>query len=404
MQALNIVCISHNAPPMDDAEALCTSRLLSALVQTGATVHLITSTSPPTLAPDVEKEIFDERIRVTRVPHDPNGLAYFFRYHTLGARWVGPAVSTTREILRQYENPILMTRAMVVVSNFAGYYCRDLAKAWVAHFSDPHPLDVPQQEANWYSRFEKLFYSRWTRRIVRNADLITVTCPNAIRYIEEKIRCSFRRKAMILTHIALPKLNKGSFKLERSQGEFIVAHIGNLMAERRPDLLLQGAILAMERHPEIRFLQYGNVAPEVLEMCRNSGAFQRLDIRNKGNISPREATDLREQVDANVIVDMDLGLPYSPFIPSKYPHSVCSGKPLLMISADDSQMAAYTKQYGGGVYVPYSNPQKVCEAICELYDRWKEKREPEITTEYINEFAPERVIYPFLERIRQLSR
>ena len=41
MDALDpLVCVSHNAPPMNDAEALCTVRLLSALAELGANVHL----------------------------------------------------------------------------------------------------------------------------------------------------------------------------------------------------------------------------------------------------------------------------------------------------------------------------------------------------------------------------
>ncbi len=406
MHILNIVCVSYNAPPMNDAESLCTSRLLSALVQMGARVHLITSDAPPTLPDDIREEIFDKRICVTRVSDNPigNRLGYVFRYgtHDTLARWIGPAVSATRQILRQYEKPILITRAMPIVSNFVGYHCLDLAQAWVAHFSDPYPPDEWQD--HWYSRFAKPLNRRWARRILNHAHLVTVTCPNAIRYIEEKSGCSFRGKAMVLTHLALPKLEKGSFSIERTPDEFIVAHIGNLMTRRRPDLLLRGAILAMEKNPSIRFLQYGNVDPEILEMCRRSKAFHRLDIRHVDNLSPREAADLQEQVDVNIIVDTDLGLPYSPYILSKFPHSVCAGKQLLTISAEDSQMAAYTKQYCGGIFVPYSTPEVVAQAISELYDRWRGKDEFKITGEYMNEFAPDNVVNPFVERLKKVTR
>ncbi len=406
MCKLVVVCISHSAPPRNEPESLCTSRLLSALVQKGARVHLITSDGPPTLPDDIAEEVFDKRIHVTRVCDKPqrSRLAYVFPYRTFdeSARWIGPAVSMARQILKQYEDPILMTRSMPISSNFAGYYCRDLAKAWVAHFSDPYPMN--DWRTHWYSRLGKPLDLGWAHRILRRADLVTVTCPNAIRYIEEKTGFGFRQKAMVLTHLALPKLQRGPFRLDRSQDEFIVAHIGNLMAERRADLLLQGAILAMEKHPSIRFLQYGTIAPEILQLCRKSRAFQQLDIRHVDNLSPRDATDLREQVDVNVIVDMDLRLPYSPFIPSKFPHGVCSGKPLLMISAEDSQMAAYTKKYCGGIFVAYSTPEAVANAICVLYDRWRGNDEFKMPIEYMQEFGPDNLVDPFIERLIGLSR
>ncbi len=64
------------------------------------------------------------------------------------------------------------------------------------------------------------------------------------------------------------------------------------------------------------------------------------------------------QVDVNVIVDTDLGLPYSPFILLKFPHSVCAGRPMLMLSAKDSEMARMTAKYGGGELVPFPHRER----------------------------------------------
>ena len=76
--------------------------------------------------------------------------------------------------LREYENPILLTRAFPLVSNLVGYYCRKDASAWVAHFSDPYPPFEWQN--HWYSRLARPIHRRWARRILEQADLITVTC------------------------------------------------------------------------------------------------------------------------------------------------------------------------------------------------------------------------------------
>ena len=402
---MDIVCVSHNAPPLNDAEALCTARLLSALVDCGANAHLVAAGLPPSLEPSICAELMDKRIKTTYVRAGTNRFARLaarvrFQFHGQRVEWIGPAIKATRAVLRQYENPILLTRAFPMASNLVGYYCRGDARAWVAHFSDPYPPFEWQN--HWYSRFVRPINRRWARRILKNADLVTVTCLNATRYIEEKAGFSFRHKAEVVTHLALPKLKPGGFKLDRKPGEFVIAYIGTMMVRRRPDLLLKGALLAMERHPEIRFLQYGHVDEEILRLCRSSPAFQRLDIRHIGNLSPRDAADLQEQVDVNVIVDTDLGLPYSPFILSKFPHSVCAGRPMLMLSAQDSEMARMTAKHGGGEFVPFSTPEAVAQAICRLFAHRNEKINSVRLTEYQAEFSPERIAQPFFERLKLL--
>jgi glycosyltransferase involved in cell wall biosynthesis len=404
---MNIVCVSHNAPPLNDAEALCTARLLSALVQAGAKVHLIAADLPASLNPDIAAEVLDSHVKITYVPANHGRLAKLramgrHQFHGQRVEWIAPAIKAARTILQQYENPILLTRAFPMASNLVGYYCRRDAQAWVAHFSDPYP---PFEWKNhWYSRFLRPINQCWAARILNAASLVTVTCRNAIRYIEEKSGVRFREKAEVVTHLALPKLKSGAFRLERTAEEFVVAHIGNLMNRRRPDLLLKGALIAMEQHPEIRFLQYGNVDPEILAMCHDSSAFQRLDIRHIDNLSPRDAADLQAQVDVNVIVDTDLGLPYSPFILSKFPHSVCTGKPLLMLSSADSEMARLTKLHGGGEFVGFSTPEAVAQAIGRLFARRREALARHALTEYATKFSPEHIVPRFMERLEQLAK
>jgi glycosyltransferase involved in cell wall biosynthesis len=402
---MDIVCVSHNAPPMNDAEALCTIRLLSALVEYGANVHLVAADLPPTLGPAICAELMDNRIKATYVRAQDGCCARLtagakFQFHSQRVEWIAPAIKTTRLVLQQYKNPILLTRAFPMASNLVGYYCRHDARAWAAHFSDPYP---PYEWQNhWYSRFLRPINRRWARRILKYADLITVTCPNATRYIEEKSGVSFRHKVEVVSHLALPKLKPGGFRLDRTSDEFVVAYIGTMMLRRRPDLLLKGALLAMERHPEIRFLQYGHVDPEILELCRSSPAFLRLDLRHIGNLSPRDAADLQGQVDVNVIVDTDLGLPYSPFILSKFSHSVCAGRPMLMLSAGDSEMARLTAKHGGGEFVTFSTPDAVAEAICRLFARRNQSTNPNCLADYQAEFSPDQVARPLFERLKSL--
>ena len=95
----------------------------------------------------------------------------------------------------------------------------------------------------------------------------------------------------MVSHLALPKLKPGGFKLERQRDEFVIAHIGTMMVRRRPDLLLTGALLAMERHPEIRFLQFGDVDAEILKLCLSIPPFSGWKCVTSATLSPRDAAD-----------------------------------------------------------------------------------------------------------------
>ena len=391
--APKIVCISHHAPPRNDAEALCTGRLLTVLSRMGAEVHLVMNDADRTLDEGIASQILDAGVVVHAVPSPAGrlsrGLAMVrYQYHGDHVEWMGPAIRKAKELLRSNPGATLMTRSCPWISNFAGWYCRDLARRWIAHFSDPFPPHEWQNSR--YSRIVRPVNRRWARRVLRDADLVTVTCPNATRYIEEKTGFEFREKAMVLTHLAMPQLRPGTFQLERKAGEFVIAHIGALMSRRRPDLLLRGALLAMEKHAGIRFLQYGHVDEATMKFAAGSSAFSRLDLRHIVNLSPQDAADLQSQVDVNVIVDTDLGLPYSPFILSKYPHAACTGKPMLMISAADSEMARLTGLYGGGEFVPFSTPEAVADAIVRLYER-RGVGEERVENPYHYHFGPEGV-------------
>ena len=403
-----VVCISHNFPPQNDAESLCTARVLSSLSDSGWEIHLITADHARTLDESIEREIVSPHIRVTRVPVPKAGRLRRMRAmarHAIHApliEWARPAIRAARDTLSRHPCSILMTRAMPIVSNIAGYACRDLAAAWVAHFSDPYPDVVHKRRSRWSGMAWRL-HAAWARRIVAGADIVTVTCPNAVRYLQTSLSLSLGPKAQVLTHLALPTLKPGTFRFDREPGEFWLAHIGNLMADRNPAVLLKGISMAARRIPALRFLQYGHIDAQVLTTVEHEGLDRVLVMRHIDNLNPRDATDLRCQVDVNVVADLDCGMDYSPFMPSKYPHAVCSGKPLLILTHPDSMMSDMTRNHGGGICASYRDPEQVFRAILTLYESWRRKAADYIPTPALmNEFAAGTIVHPLLERLTRL--
>jgi hypothetical protein len=206
----------------------------------------------------------------------------------------------------------------------------------------------------------------------------------------------------VLTHLGLPKLARGHAILERKPNEFWLAHFGALMTHRNPEVLLAGLTRAAHRIPSLRFLQLGHIDPEVVRKMHCNSIVRMQDDRN---LNPRTASDLRELVDANVIVDADIGTNYSPFIASKYPHSVCSGRPLLMLTHSDSAMNSYTRRYGGGVVVSYRSPEEVEQGILSLHADWARGGKSFTPSfDLMNQFSADVIVPPFIERLRTFAR
>lgn len=407
--ATPIVCVSYNSPTENNAEGICTARLLSALALAGFRVHWVTGQHSRSLEEAAERELVHPGIEITRIstPRCTRLLQVLLetrhQLHAPYLPWVVGAVPATSTLLRQNPAAILLTRSMPAISNVVGYYCRRVAKAWVAHFSDPYPVSGWRHSRRG-AHLSFALHRRWARRIWARADLLTVTCANAGRYMEEQLGVPLREKTHVLTHLALPKLAPGGGRFKRNPGEFWLAHFGNLMSQRNADVVLEGFLRAARKLPQLRFLQLGNVDPEVMHSEKLRGEnLAALKLVHDGNLNPRAASDLREQVDVNVVVDADLGNNYSPFIASKYPHSVCSGRPLLMLSHEDSAMGDYTRRFGGGVLASFRDPLAVEAAVLRLHRAWLNADNTFVPSERLmREFAPETVIPPFLERVEEV--
>jgi hypothetical protein len=380
---------------------------LSSLADAGCDIDWITGAHKRTLDESVEREVLNPKIRITRIAAPRvTGLAklrleMLYQVHAPHLAWVTPAVAATRKKLAEIHEAILLTRSMPVVSNIVGHYCRNQSAAWIAHFSDPYPFSFTPNRG-FATSVAMLLHHRWAKQIVHHADLITATCRNAIRYMEQRLSMKFEDRALVLTHLGLPKLMRGGTKLDRTANEFWLAHFGALMTHRNPEVLLSGMSRAAERVPGLRFLQLGHIDSKV---TRPRGCDTFIRLKDDQNLNPRDASDMREQVDVNVIVDADIGVEYSPFVASKYPHSVCSGRPLLMITHSDSAMGEYTRAHGGGVVASFRDASAVETAIMELHQAWNNgDRRFTPSQELMWQFSPEVVVKPFIERMRNLLR
>src|SRR5882672_6774913 len=198
---MNVVCFSYNAPPLNDSEAYCTARLLSALVSEGIDVHLVTIKLSGEGNEEDVPSLLDRRITVTRIQRNTPNLrsritgAFRYSFHGSGAAHIGDYIATMKAILKEYKHPWLITRASPLISNAVGYYCKVHTACWIAHFSDPCPGYGMYSRRNCWKR---LFDGWWSRRIISQSSLVTVTSRNAIRWFSESLGEDLSSKMHVL--------------------------------------------------------------------------------------------------------------------------------------------------------------------------------------------------------------
>lgn len=355
---MKFVCFSFLAPPASDAESACAGRFLSALAASGHEVHLVTldhAMGPKPLSPDVSGELLDGRIQVTRIPLRKvprwEHLLTKFKYgisRNFYTAYIAEGVRILRMVLKANPGAILLSRAEFPESHLVAFQCRKCARAWVAHFSDPFPI---YKRIPWQRRWQYLGAYFWCRRILRHADLITVTCRNAVRYFDELTHGQYSGKFCVVNHIGSPRLSTCGYQIRRDGKEKIVVHVGTMFAARGAAKI----VAAARRVPGVRFMQYGPI-----------------DDQFKGQIecrrieSPRMATDAMANADAMIIADLDSGFGYSPYLPSKFAYGCVLGVPIIAISEPESEMAYLAKEMHGVFFVDRNDSQALVSAFEKL--------------------------------------
>lgn len=399
----DLVCVSFQGPPVNNAEALCTSRLLTQLAKNDFNVTLVTADrEAPQLSHSLMGELVSKKVRIVKIPFAPSRgterilpMARHW-FHGEAVEWVRAATEVTRNILKKSKEPILMSRGFPVASNLVGYNCADHAAKWVCHFSDPFPpRDV---SSHWYSGLGKPLNTFWARRLVNRADLVTFTCKNAYRYMAQGINSDFKHKSHVLTHLALPKLLDGTEEVEIGTG-FVLGHIGGLWKTRRARLLLDGLSIAKNTVSDLKLVVLGAVDGEIVKMIEERGLGDVVVVRHDRNLDPRAAQTYMKKMSVNVACEKEYGLDYSPMLLSKYVHGVAVGRPQLMLGRDDSAMGDYTRDFGGGVLIGDEKAASVADAIIELRENHGSSSVFSPSKAHIMEFSPDRIIPPFLKAL-----
>ena len=347
---MNIVCVALHAPPLNDPESFCTARFLSALCQQGHSVDLITLDHEKQLDSDIVNQLLNPAINIIKIRHKEIGKrdrcmsSITNQYWGQHGEFINCAYDESVRVLRSRINPILVTRAYPVASNIIGYKLKQkLGITWIAHFSDPYPGFGMYSRRNMHTKY---IDSWWARRILRNADVISVTCENALRWFKDYHNTDVKVKWTVTDHIGDPPL-RVSGGIIGDHSDLVFAHVGRLHRKRYVDAIIGEFSDFYEiKGPAFRLLQFGPV--DVGDIYKNTEERQLpvwFEVLSGQVNSPTDATSVLDEADVNVVVDQDDGIASCPYLASKFAYAVIAGKPILAIGQKDSAMAQMCAEY-----------------------------------------------------------
>ena len=342
---MNFVIFCYSFPPRCGAETFCSARFASALAHAGHNVHVVTMDHPWAISREVYDFLVDSSIKITRIPKrrvskfNVIPMRLLHRMRGNDAVDFDNCVKTLKSVLRATESPVLISRSMPEISCMVAWHCRKYASKWIAHFSDPFPWDM----GRWYT-IKSWILSRWGlawgRLIIRDSDVVSLTCESAKQIFHQMYGKLFdTKKVIVTTHIGEPPLVTRRTWTRDCDGTLIV-HAGWLCKERGGLKMLDAIRQLNTAGQRFYFYQIGAAAADVEAMLGQSDrAKQVVDT------SPDLAMAMANSADICFIPDLQTHLDYSPFLPSKFVYQLFTDIPIVAYTRKNSEMACYARRF-----------------------------------------------------------
>lgn len=388
---MRFVIASFHFLPMAGAEAYCTTRFASALAASGHEVTVVTMDWPQQVSDDVITKLIDPRLSVVRVPlavptRAPVAARLWYMTHEWDSVNLPSFIAALRGVLKGRPESVLISRTHPMVSLIGAWHCRHLAAQWIAHFSDPIPF--------YGGKLKQGLMRLWCRRAFREANGISVTCANAVRFFKEAYGLSFpSERAFVTPHLGDPWLGTNE-RFERIDDLPMIVHTGLFYAGRGALPLLEAMRTLAAAGFGCRFVQVGEVDPAIRGVF--SGVPNVSEVSDK---SPSLSAAVVEASDVSFVSDVQLPGDYIPYMPSKFVYQLFTDKPMVIYTKCDSPMGQCCRQFpdSGLYFADADKPETLPDAIrAACQGRAFDRRDIRAR------FSPKRVIGDFLSHVNGL--
>ena len=365
---MNFVIFSRNFYPSNDPEAYCATRFASSLAVLGHAVHVVCA--PPVGRPATYERLLhrDVKISVVDVEYKRSRFPYVDFRNLLvldgDASNVREYCSSVNRVLAQYENPILITRSMPLVSLVVGWKCRNRAALWISHISDPVPWIVNR---NPLSVLQEMFTKIWLRLSFKDAGATSLTCIRAKRFYEETLgRVVSRHPVFVTPHIGDNKLDaEGITPVSKCWNGKMLLHSGGMYNGRGVSVIQ--AVDDLNDEGMLCTLVQDRQVDSTVSAWFDSKKHHAIILKDSLPLKPLRAM---KAADAALVVDFNRDLSYSPYLMSKLVYQIWGDKPIVVVAKKDSEKHDICMRFpeAGLYFGEEGNLESIKSAIRNAFD------------------------------------
>lgn len=240
---------------------------------------------------------------------------------------------------------------------------------WIAHFSDPW-VDSPYVQNEAPSVIDR--WRAQEREVIRKADAVLFVTQRTAKLVMSKYPPEWGRKVSIVPHGFDPDLLTPLLKFKPASTRLKFVHTGSMFEGLRDPFMLLEAIALLKQM----------IAPELMPIFEFVGSTDTryparakelgIDTIIKFDERTSYLNSLQIASEADILIVIDTNVPGSVFLPSKVVDYLMFGKPILALTADNSETADALTPLGH-VCVNASNPALIAAAIARLIEDRQEQ-------------------------------
>jgi glycosyltransferase involved in cell wall biosynthesis len=178
-----------------------------------------------------------------------------------------------------------------------------------------------------------------------------------------------------------------------------IVYTGNIDSGRDVRPLFRAVKQVLHYSPngiELTFMVFD--ARPILSLSQQYGLGSAVRCIDPG--SYQDAQRLAAEADALLLIEANTA--EGVFLPSKFVDYCSTGKPILALTPDDSEVSRYLNE-GGGVGVPPNDVGKIADALARLCGDLRVGRINDLSSDRLLErFAPARVVTGFIQAVEEL--
>jgi glycosyltransferase involved in cell wall biosynthesis len=279
--------------------------------------------------------------------------------------WVNPSVKYLSKVIQSRKIQCIITTGPPQSLHLIGLKIKEqLGTCWIADFRDPWTT-IGYQKSLKLLESSKRKHEYLERAVLRGADALIVTSWNT----KKEFLTKTDKPIKVITN-GYDTHGQAQLPLDE---QFSLYHIGSLLSERNPKILWETLSELIQTHPEFAKLfklnLVGVVSEEILQQINEYGLKDHTNVL--GYVSHEEALAYQMKAQLLLLIEID-SVETKAIIPGKVFEYMQSGRPIIAIGPEDSDIEHVLKETETGHYFNYHNKRELKNYLLECFKLYRQ--------------------------------